>query len=371
LRLLQRLPESSERDHQELEFQTTLGGALIATEGLASPQMGHAYMRARQLCGRMPGSPLLIPTLYGLFFFHQNRAELATGLDVAQELLRVAKHRKDAAARLMGHRIIGASLLFHGRFFAAVRHFERVIGEYDPQRHALPMFVPQDVKVSAAGFLAWTQLFLGKPDSALLQSSAALTLARQLDHSYTSAFVLHLSSVFHQLRGERALVQKRAASLMRIADEQHFHHLLGTGTFLRGWAIADADHWAEGVTEMSRGLAAKRATGAEIMVPYYLGLLAAVRVASGEAIEALSLLDDALARLETSGERWFEAELHRLRGEALLRIEATDLGAETCFQRAMSVAKAQDAKLWELRAATSLARLWAHQGRRSGTCSPL
>jgi predicted ATPase len=307
-------------------------------------------------------TPPLTRTLPGLFFFHQNRAELATARNAAEDLLSVAEQQADDAARLMGHRAVGASRLFHGQFSDALEHLEKVTVEYNPKRHALPMFVPQDPKVSAAGFLAWTQLILGKPKSALLQSDA-LKLAGQ-DHSYTSAFALHLSNVFDQLRGEREDLKKNALALMALADEQHFKHLLGTGTFLYGWALADAGDRTEGVKKMWRGLLVKRATGAAIMVPYYLGLLAAVRLASGEAIGALSLLNYALTRVEVTGERWFEAELHRLRGEALLRIEATNAGAETCFHRAMSVAEAQKAKWWQLRAAMSLARVCAQQGRR-------
>jgi len=199
----------------------------------------------------------------------------------------------------------------------------------------------------------------------LKQSRSALTLSRKLASRYTSALALHWACLFHQVRWEPRRVAELAAALLPLATEHSFPHLVGTGTFFRGWAWAADGVFADGIEEMRRGLAAKRATGAEIKVPYYQGLLAATHTNIGRPREALALLDEALGTAARTGEGWFEAELHRLRGEALLRLPRADIaGAETSFYRAIKLARAQGAKWWELRAARSVARLWAQRGER-------
>jgi predicted ATPase len=154
--------------------------------------------------------------------------------------------------------------------------------------------------------------------------------------------------------------------LVDLAAGQGFAHWHATATFLHGWALATAGVVAAGLDEMRRGLAAKQATGAQIKVPYYLGLLAGALGAAGSGAEALVLLEEAMARVERTGERWYEAELYRLRGEVSLQAMVSDANqVEACFRKALEVARKQDAKWWELRAAGSLARLWRDQGKRA------
>jgi predicted ATPase len=325
--------------------------------------MGAAYARARELCREMSESELLFPAFFGLFTFHQNRAEHQKAHDVAVELLTSAERRHHAPAELLGHRVLGGELVFLGEFAAAIPHLERVVASYNPECHAFHGFVPHDSGISSRNFLAWARLFQGHPDQALAYNQQMLTLAREVKGPYNLAFALHVSCLFHQVRGARVVVGGQAAELIELAAEQGFPHMLGTGTFFRGWARAAAGQVEEGIAEMRRGLAAKRATGAEIKVPYYLGLIAA---ADSRPTEAMPLLDGALETVRQTGERWFEAELHRLRGEMLLRtLPADHARAEGCYRKAIEVAQRQSAKWWELRAATSLARLWAEQGKRA------
>ena len=224
------------------------------------------------------------------------------------------------------------------------------------------MFVPLDTGVAARLFLAWALQLRGHPDRAWALDLEAGTLAGELAQPLTSAFALHVGCVLRQIRGERALVEERSAALVALAAEQGFPHFVGTGTFFRGWAMAAGGAVEEGIAEMRRGLAAKRATGAEIKVPYYLGLLAAAETAAGRSVEGLPLVAQALDIVEGTNERWFAAELWRLRGETLLRAEVRDpTRAEECFRKAIGVARRQSARWWELRAAASLARLWAEQ----------
>jgi predicted ATPase len=179
--------------------------------------------------------------------------------------------------------------------------------------------------------------------------------------------VLHQSCVLYQLRGDRQAVDESSTELITLSAQQGFAHWLATGTIFQGWCRAISGELETGMAEMRRGLAAKQGTGAQLKVPYYLGLMAGV---SGQADRdgAIALLVEALARVETSGERWFEAELHRLWGEQLLHASNNGsevVDAEERFRRALTVAREQQASFWELRAATSLARLWRNQNKRA------
>jgi predicted ATPase len=173
--------------------------------------------------------------------------------------------------------------------------------------------------------------------------------------------------LLQQVRGDWVTVRARAAELVALAAEHGFPHLLGTGTFFCGWAMLMAGEAADqAITKMQRGLVAKRVTGAEIKVPYYLGLMANAHAQAGRISEALHLLNDALTQVHNTGERWFQAELHRLQGEALQALSPErSRAAEVVFGQALALARRQAARLWELRAATSLARLWRDQGKHT------
>jgi class 3 adenylate cyclase/predicted ATPase len=366
LELLASLPDSPEHQRKELDLRVTLGGALHTAKGWASHEMGAAYARACEIARQLGGAPQQFPALYGLVAFHTNRAELDAALGVAEELYRLAQGQDDDAIKFLGHRVMANVLMYRGAFDAALPHLEQVVAHYDPQKHGFPIYVPIDSRVNCRSFLAWIKLFQGYPDTALLQSRQALAEARDLGHPHTLAFALHVNCLFHQVRGDRAIVEERASALIRLATEQGFPHLVATGTLFRGWAIGAGGAIEQGIEEMRRGLTLKDATGSQLKVPYYCGLLAGLKTTIDQQTDAASLLREAISKVEKTQERWFEAELHRLLGEELLRgphLNAT--GAEQALQQAITVAQEQGAKLWQLRAAMSLAQLWRDQGRDS------
>jgi class 3 adenylate cyclase/predicted ATPase len=366
LEILQSLPEGPERDRRELDLQVALGSATLAAKGWGSREMGRAYTRAYELCHTVDDVRQRVLTLYGLFIFRENRAQLYGALELAEELLRLGHAQEDLAVKLLGHRVMGNVQVFLARFDASLPHLEEVILDYDPLKHSFPTHVPTDSRVSSRSFIAWALLYLGHLDRALAEAEQALTEAREFGQQHSLAFGLHVNCLFHQVRGDRALVEERSSALVAFATERGFPHVQATGTFFHGWARAAGGAVDEGIEEMRRGLAAKRAGGAEIKVPYYQGLLAIACLRARQRAEALSLLTEALNRVKRTGERWFEAELHRIKSEAVLRAPKVDPAeAETCLRRALAVAQEQRAKLWELRAATSLARLWRDQGRRA------
>jgi predicted ATPase/class 3 adenylate cyclase len=364
LEVLKGLPDGPEHQQMELDLQVTLGGALHTAKGWASLEMGAAYARACEISRRMGGAPQQFPALYGLVAFHTNRAELEAALKVAEELYSLAEEQEDDAIRLLAHRVMANVLMYRGAFNAALPHIEQVVTHYDPHKHGFPIYVPIDSRVNCRSFLAWIRLFQGYPDTALVQSRQALAEARTLGHPHTLAFALHVNCLFHQVRGDRTLVEERATALIKLAAEQGFPHLVATGTLFHGWAIGAGGSVEAGLEEMRRGLTLKEATGSRLKVPYYFGVLAGLHATVGQHTNAASLLKDALARVEGTQECWFAAEVHRLMGEELLRL-SDSAGAEQVLHQAIMVAQEQGAKLWQLRAAKSLARLYRNQGRGS------
>ncbi len=366
LDLLAGLPETAEHQRKELELQVTLGGALHTAKGWASPEMGAAYARACEISRQVGNVPQRFPALYGLVAFHTNRAELDAALRVAEELYHLAQEQDDDAIKLLGHRVMGNVLMYRGAFNAALPHLEEVVARYDPPKHGFPIYVPIDSRVNCRSFLAWVRLFQGYPDTALLQSRQALAEARELGHPHTLAFAMHVNCLFHQVRGDVAVVEERATALISLAAEQGFPHLVATGTLFHGWAIGAGGSVEEGLEEMRRGLTLKEATGSRLKVPYYFGLLASLHISMDPQSNAAALLKDATAKVEETQERWFEAELRRFLGEELLGRRSPDpAGAELGLRQAVMIAQEQGAKLWQLRAAKSLAQLYYDQGRRS------
>jgi predicted ATPase len=195
---------------------------------------------------------------------------------------------------------------------------------------------------------------------------AALALAQQLAHPLSLTMALRWAAVLHHLRREAPLTQARAEASMTMATDQEFPQHVAVAMPLRGWALAASGHGEEGMAQIRQGLAAYQTTGASRVRPYQLALLAEASTQVGQTTEGLAALAEALALLDTSGVRWWEAELHRLRGALLLQHEGAQPGeAEACFQQALIIARRQQAKSLELRAATSLARLWQQQGKHA------
>jgi adenylate cyclase len=209
---------------------------------------------------------------------------------------------------------------------------------------------------------------LGYPDQALQRSHETLALARELGHPYSLAFGLLWVTMLHQVRGEAAATQELAETLITLCTEQGEPYWLAGGIVLQGWVLAERGQVEDGIAQMCQGLAAWQATGAEIILPYHLSLLAETHGRRGQAAEGLRVLTEALSLAQQHEEHWWAAELHRLRGALLLSQEGAKrkvVEAEQCFHQALDIARHQQAKSLELRAAMSLARLWQGQGKHA------
>ena len=366
LEVLNTLPDAPDRTQQELVLQTTLGPALLATKGYAAPEVGQVYARAQELCQQVEETPQLFSTLYGLYYFHVIRAEFYRARALAEQLLRVAQHHQDQSFLLLAHLTLAGALFHLGELTLCRTHLEQGMALYDAQQHhALAFRYLIDPGVYFLSYAARPLWLLGFPEQARTSIREALTLARQLAHPFSLAFALHWAATTHQSRREAPAAQEQAEVSIAFSREQGFALWVPGGTVLRGWALTAQGQMEEGIAQMRQGMAAWQATGAEADRPYYLALLVEGYGKAGQAEAGLPILTEALTVVDTIEERYYEAELYRLQGELLLA-HATDHNteAETYFRQALDVARRQQAKSLELRAAMSLAKLWQSQNKR-------
>ena len=365
LELLTTFPPAPARTQQELEFQMALGLALMALKGYGAPEVANAYTRARELCQQGEDTSQLFPVLWGLYAFYLVRAELKTAWELGEQCLALAQRAENAALRMEAHRALGSTLLFRGEFTLARAHLEQASALYDPQQHRSHAFVyAGDPEVVCLSYLAWTLWFLGYPDQALQSSHKALTLAQELPHPYSMGFALNWAVRLHHYRHEGQRALERADACVTLCTEQGFAYLSAMGTVSRGWARTWQRQGEEGMRQIDQGLAVFRATGAVLHQVYFLALLAEGYKSAGQIQAGLDVLAEALVVVDHTEERWYEAELYRLTGELWLAVsEEHHTEVTACFQQALALARRQQAKSLELRAAMSLARLWQQQGK--------
>ena len=367
LALLKILPETPARLQQELSLYITLGPALIATRGQAAPEVEHTYVRARELCRQVGDTPQLFPALWGLSRFYLVRPDLKTAREIGEQLLCLAQCAEDPALRLETHRTLGTTFLELGAFAPARVHLEEGIALYDRQQYRAHTFLyARDPGVVCLSYAAQVMWLLGYPDQARQRLDDALRLAEQLSHPFSVASVLFYAAILHQLCREVRAAQERTEALLTLAAEHEFAQRIANALIIHGWALVKQGRGNEGMAEMRQGLTAYAATGAELTRPYFLGLLGEGYGVLGQAAEGLRLLAEALATVNQHGERFYEAELYRLKGELLLT-GSVEPHAEAlaCYHQALAIARDQRAKSLELRAALSLSRLWQRQGKRA------
>jgi len=368
---LAQLPDAPERQRQELELWSSLGTVLRFLKGNAAPETGRAYVRARQLWEQL-GSPvefLRIP--YGQSRNYAIRGELDLAQRLDEDLLRLSSRRNDSAGLVLGHVSAGRTLMLTGRFASSRLHLEEVLALFDPISHrALVQQAGFHPYVTSKSHLGVVLFCLGYPDQASAQSNAAITEARQLAHPPSLADNLTLGVRLLSLCEDSAVLGEWVDQLLAVATEHGFPHWRAVGAIFRGLVEVKNGNVTEGISLLRRGSAAYEATGARANMTYYIALLARACEIAEQIEEGLTQLDEALQIVERTGERWFAAELNRHKGQLLLRQGDTE-AAEELYRKALNIAAEQGAKLWELRAAASLARLRCDQGRRGEACDLL
>jgi class 3 adenylate cyclase/predicted ATPase len=358
------LPDTLERRRQELEFCSALGAVLNAAKGAAALETGLFYARARELWERLGSPATFLQVPFGQSRYHALRGELDLALRLDEDLLRLSHQRNDTAGLVLGHLSSGRNLMIVGRLASSRWHLEEGLALYDPISHgSLAHQAGDHPRVNAQAVLGITLFCLGYPDQALVQSNAAIAEARRLAHQPSLALSLNFGARLRLLVGDTKAVGERAEELVAVTTEQGFPLWRAQGTMFRGWVKVENGDVAEGISLLRSGLAAFGAAGSGVFMPYHMTLLARAYEITGQMEAALTSLDDALQIVETIGERWFAAELNRHKGELLLRQGQCEAAGEL-YRKALAIAAEQEAKMWELRAAASLARLWDEQGRR-------
>jgi predicted ATPase len=394
LELLKTLPDTRERTQQELTLQVALGGPLLATQGLASVPAEQTYVRAQELCRQLGETQQLFPVLLGLGTCYQQQGKIQAAHELGEQSLSLAKSLQNPVLITLSEANLGMSSFFLGEVVQAREHLEHGITLYHP--HDVSIFHYWcDPGVLCRGFAAKTLRLLGYPDQALQRSREALALAHELSHSHPQslAFALYVSGVLHHFRREGQATQERAEAEIALTDEQGFPLWSAWGTMLRGSALAEQGQAEEGSAQLRNGLAAFRALGSGLLIPYCLSLLAEAYGKAGQAEEGLRALAEALAQVDKTSERFYEAEMYRLHGDLTLAQSQASLGqvsdksqtgqdksedtnaqslnpnarseAEACFLKAIDIARRQQAKSLELRATISLAKLWQQQGNNA------
>jgi predicted ATPase len=368
LDLLQELPDTPERAQRELGLQTALGLAMGVSKGWGAPETERTHARARQLCGHVDASPQLFLALQGLGGVHCVRGEIRPALELMEEALRVAQRLHDPSLIVQGHFLVADQLFWFPELVSSRAHLEQALAGYDPTRDRARglQSLGWDPCVASLTFLGRVLWHLGYPDQARQCSDRALAMTDDMAHPFSRAWALSWAAALHQLYREVDQVQQLADADVALATEQVMMPFFGGhGMVLQGWALVRQGHGGDGLAQLEAGVAAYRATGAELERSHWLSLLAEAYGALGQPEEGLRVLTGALDEIQRNGVRYYEPELHRLRGELLLAAgRDRERDAETSFLRAIDVASRQGAKSLELRATTSLSRLLDARGRR-------
>jgi DNA-binding SARP family transcriptional activator/predicted ATPase len=365
IELVGTLADTPQRVQLELALQLALGVPLLATRGFSDAELAQTYGRARELTQSVDASFELFQTLTGLKDYYDVRLELQTARQVSEDMVHLARRLNNAGLSAMAHHQASTTLLYLGQADGFLEQRERMLALYDAERDR-PMvyqlgFDPLVASLSHAGWALW---FLGYPDQARQRSEEAVSLAREWGHPFVEAFALFFAAQLYVYEREVHPVCERAEATIALSSKHGIAFWLAAGMCAMGWALVEEGRLDEGITQHLQAQAMLQAIGAELGVLQHLPLLAEAHRKAGMVSEGLAVVDRALELVQATGCRMDEPEVHRLKGELLL-MKGDDAEAEAvkCFRQAIEVAQQQQAKSWELRATTSLCRLWQKQGK--------
>ncbi|HEX9870902.1 MAG TPA: adenylate cyclase, partial [Candidatus Tectomicrobia bacterium] len=367
LTLLRTLPETPERLQQELDLQAPFAQSLLSLKGMGHPEVEQAYGRARELCQQIGDTPLLFPVLRGVFLYYLVRGPVQTTVQLGQQLLDLAQGQSAPEPLMVAHYSLGQALCYLGELTSAQTHQTQALTIYNAQAdrtRALQLYATE-FGVASHSWLARELWYLGYPDQALQHSRAALVLAQEVSYPYVLAHAHLWAAVVHQRRREWPAAQEQAAAAKALATEYGFAQWWAFGRVFHGGALAMQGQVEQGLAEIRQGIDDTQAQGVKTILPQFLGTLAEACGENGHPEEGLSALIEAIEIMDVLKSCLYGAELSRLKGALFLRQAVPDaVQSEACFHEALAIARQQQAKSWELRAATSLARLWQSQDKR-------
>ena len=362
LDMLAGLPDGSWRRQQELDLLIALRPALAGTKGWSATNVGETLARARMLAEQLDQPGYLVPLLHGQWGFHLVRSEHRLALSVARHIEEIGEHRNDVAVQLVGRFAHGATLFFLGEFVTARALLEGCLGFSDPAHRTIGAELSMDPYAMALAYLGLILTHLGYIGQARLLLNEALSEARRLGHAHMLANVISFRNWTDSLTRSPELQRHAEEQLSLATDRGGFPFYVAWGIVYRGRSLISLGQTQEGVALLTQGLAAVRGTETVLVTSRVLIFLADGYGMLGEPLEGLKCLAEAAQIIVVTDERTDEVELHRVRGD-LLKVIGEQSAAEQSYREALAVAERQSAKLFELRAATSLARLWRNQGK--------
>jgi predicted ATPase len=396
LALLHTMPETADRARQELSLCLSLGASSIATKGYGAAEVEQSYTRAQELCLQVGEPHQVTHVLFGRWTFTATQGNHTAARALGEQFLTIAHQHQDTTLTLVAHVVMGGALLFLGEFAPAQVHLNQAWSLYNPEHHRdLTYQAGQNPGLTALGFATEALWCRGYPDQALERVHHVLSVAHALAHPLSLADALTHVAFVHLFRHEDQEAHAQTEALLTLAHKHGFAGYLGSGACLQGWALVERgersgarEQREAGLVQIREGLATWQATGAEISVPLLLGVLAQGSAQGGQAEAGLEVIAEALAMVEKNEERWNEAELYRIKGELTFAHEVKSQKsksksqksenpnlqsafpnpqseAEACFLKAIEISRRQQAKSLELRASTSLARLWRSQGKHA------
>jgi predicted ATPase len=372
LALIATLPATPALRREEMKLQVALITPLTHVKGYAAPETNAAVERARQLIeqaetlGEPPDDPLLLfSVLYGFWVTNYIAFNGDVMRKLAAQFLELAEKQGTSAPLMVGHRVTAISLLCRGDFADGRAHLDRQIALYDPAKHRpLAARFSQDVRVTALCFRSWALWVLGYPEAALADAEQALKDAREIGHAASLMFALFYASLTYIYCGKYTAADAVVDELVTLADEKGTLFWKAGGMLRRGCLSVMTGKALDAVQMITSGVAAWRSTGATVWLPLYLSFLAGAHAELGQFDDGWRCIGEAMTAVEKTKETWCEAEVNRIAGEiALVSPKRDATKAEAYFERALAVARQQQAKSFELRAAMSLARLWRDQGK--------
>jgi predicted ATPase len=367
------LPGTSARRREQIKLQVALITPLIHVKGYAAAETRAAAEQARLLIeqaealGEPPEDPLLLfSVLYAFWVANLVAFNGDVMREFAAQFLALAEKQRATVPLMIGHRLMGSSLLLTGNIAKGRGHLGQAIALYDPAEHRpLATRFGQDLGVSILSYWPLALWLLGYPEAALRHADDALKNAREMGQAATLMLALNFAAIPYTLRCDYAAAAAHAHELVALAEEKGSSFWQAYGMMIQGAVLALTGKASKAIQMITSGIGGWRSTGATLWMPFHLPHLARAHAEFGQFEEAWRCIGEAMTAVETTKEKWCEAEIHRTAGEiALMSPEPDAAKAEEHFERALAIAREQDAKSWELRAATSMARLWRDQGKR-------
>jgi class 3 adenylate cyclase/predicted ATPase len=366
IELLKLVPESCERDAKELAVRIALSGPLIATRGYVTLELAENYIRAGDLCTKLGEENSAFPIMYGQWVIPFVRGDMAAALKNAERFLRRAELQDNDGLLLMGHRIYGSSLVWRGDTLTGSEHLERALALYRPMHGRLAYSFSQHPRTAALAHLALALQHLGRPDQAMAAGWEAISQAKQIEHFNSIAYALCFVSLLIMLRRDVGTLRRTAGELIQLSEQHNASYWAQWARPMLGWIEAQEGDVESGIQRMHESAEALSKEKANLWVPQTLLLEAEILGQARQYQRAYRLLDEAQALIEPLDQRFYEAELHRVRGVVTL-VEGTNPEAGIAnLNRAIEVSQRQNSRFLELRATTSKARLWLNRKDRDG-----